>query len=145
MSRRLDWLLPSWLENVDAYSQSIDEDIVSVAYTIIVNLCIFFLCILIFSIIRQYSDDIYTCKLFVAPERTPQKLSTNSWFGWIQDVYFLSDELLVTKAGYESLFFIRFYRLCLKIVLYSSIYCIFILVPINGYFAFTLCICLLDS
>lgn len=130
--RRLDWLLPSWLEDANAYSQSIDEDMISVGYTIAVNLCLLALCILIFSFLRQSSPDIFCAKMFVAPERTPPKLSTKSLFGWMRDFYNLDDELLLTKGGYDQLFLIRFYRLCFRIIAFSCIYCITVLIPLNG-------------
>ena len=79
MHRRLDWLLPSWyrnyhyyylyyyyyyyyyyhydnndnrLEDADAYDQSIDEDMLTVYYTIAVNLIILGFCLIFFSIYR---------------------------------------------------------------------------------------------
>ena len=132
MRRRLDWLLPSWLENVDAYSQSIDADIISVAFTVVVNLCIFTLCVLIFTVIRQYVPDIYHARYFVSPDRVPPRLRIDTWFGWVVDIWKIDDELIISKAGYDALFLIRFYRLCLNILVYSSIFCFIVLIPLDG-------------
>lgn len=130
--RRLDWLLPSWLENANAYSQSTDEDMIDVAYTIIANLALFVIFGSIFTIVRQYNPDMYTPKKFVAPDRTPPRLPNDTWFGWIRDICNLDDDLLIKKGGYDQYFFIRFYRLCLKILLLCCIYCLTVLIPVNG-------------
>jgi hypothetical protein len=132
VNRRLDWLLPSWLENATAYSQSTDEDMTDVGYTIIVNLALFLIFVGAFAIERQYYPDMYYSKIFVAPDRCAPRLSTETWFGWINDMHKLDDELLLKKGGFDQLFLIRFYRLCLKILTYSCIYCIAVLIPING-------------
>ena len=130
--RRLDWLLPSWLEDVNAYGQSTDEDMVDVGWTIAVNVIIFALFVLIFTFVRQGNPDIYCAKKFVQPDRTPSPLSTKTLFGWIYDFYFIDDDTLLRKGGYDELFFIRFYRLCFRILSVSCIYCIGVLIPING-------------
>lgn len=130
--RRLDWLLPSWLENANAYSQSTDEDMIDVAYTIVVNLAIFIIFVGVFTVVRQYYPDMYAAKKFVAPDRVPPNMPNDTWFGWIKDMYYLDDDTLITKGGYDQFFFIRFYRLCLRIILLSCIYCLTVLIPING-------------
>jgi hypothetical protein len=132
MSRRLDWLLPSWLEDVDAYSQSINEDMISVFYTVIVNLCILVLCVLFFSIYRMYNNQLYAPKSDMFPDRTPPKIPNNSLFGWAYDIFVIDDQLIIDKGGYDILFLIRFYRLGFKILMWTSVYCLFVLVPING-------------
>jgi len=110
--RRLDWLIPTcnysfsyspyficylWsiligLEDVDAYSQSIDEDMISVYYTIIVNLLICVICVLAFSLTRKYSsptfrNNLYSPKADIVPEKTPIRLQADSLFGWIHETW----------------------------------------------------------
>lgn len=130
--RRLDWLLPSWLENSNAYSQSTDEDMMDVGYTLLANAIILVIFLITFTIVRQAYPDNYSAKKFPQPDRTPPPLSTETWFGWIYDIYMLDDDLLLKKGGYDQLFFIRFYRLGFKIMLTSCVYCIGVLIPING-------------
>lgn len=130
--RRLDWLLPSWLEDADAYDQSINEDMVTIYYTIAVNLIIFAACILFFSSYRRYNDKIYAPKADFMPTRTPPKMSSDTWFGWIKELYNIDDDVIICKGGYDILFFIRFYRIAFKIFIFFSIYAWGILLPINS-------------
>ena len=137
--RRLDWLLPSWLENVDAYSQSTDEDMTEVFYTVVIDLSIFSLAIAFFVNYRRTNKTIYCPKLALYPEKDIPALSTDSWFGWLQELYSYDDMFLVEKGSFDILFFVRFYRLCFKILICSSIYCWAVLIPINGLVAFLTC------
>ena len=80
------------LEDVDAYSQSIDEDMISVYYTIVVNLIICILCVLFFSFFRRYAPEnlknrLYSPKVDIVPQKTPPRLQSDSLFGWVYDVY----------------------------------------------------------
>lgn len=132
--RRLDWLLPSWLEDVDAFSQTSDEDLIDVAYTILVNLCLLAVCVVVCAILRQKNPEMFIPKRYVAPDRTPaNNIPNNTWFGWLIDLYYLSDELLIDKGGYDAYILIRFYKLCFKILFISSFYCLLILLPLDGY------------
>eukprot|EP01038_Epipyxis_sp_PR26KG_P009590 gene9590-12916_t len=131
-NRRLDWLLPKWLEDVDAYSQSTNEDVVSVAYTFLVNFAIFSICIAIFSAVRRNDENFYRPKVNVLPNKTPPSLTTKSWLGWINELAHINDQIIIDKGGYDVLFLIRFYRLSFRILLYSSIYAWVVLLPLNG-------------
>ena len=130
--RRLDWLLPAWLEDADAYDQSINEDMMTVYYTVAVNVIVLVFCVMFFSIYRRYDDKIYAPKADLMPERTPPKIPNNTTFGWIYDVYSIDDNVLIDKGGYDVLFFIRFYRISFKIFLCFAIYAWGVLLPING-------------
>jgi len=130
--RRLDWLLPAWLEDADAYDQSINEDMVTVYYTVAVNVVICASCVLFFSVYRMYDDKIFCPKAALVPEKTPPKLDNSSLFGWITELFNIDDKVVIDKGGYDVLFFIRFYRLSFKILLCFSIYALGILLPING-------------
>ncbi len=57
-------------------------------------------------------------------------------FGWVGAIWSISDELIIEKGGYDVLFLIRFYRLGFKVLMWSSIYCWLVLVPVNGYSIF---------
>eukprot|EP01036_Dinobryon_divergens_P025868 gene25868-34457_t len=112
-ARRLDWLIPQWLEDVDAYSQSIDEDMISVYYTIVVNLIICILCVLFFSFFRRYAPEdlknrLYSPKIDIVPHKTPPRLRTDSLFGWVYDIYSIDDEVIIEKGGYDVMSIIRF-------------------------------------
>lgn len=96
--RRLDWLLPKWLEDADAYDQSINEDMVTVYYTVAVNIVIFAIFVLFFSWYRRYHPEIYAPKAKLLPHRTPPLLSNSTYFGWIKELYDIDDDVLI-KGG----------------------------------------------
>ena len=130
--RRLDWLLPSWLEDASAYDQSIDEDMETVYYTIAVNVFICTCFVLFYSFYRQHNNKIYTPKADLQPLRTPPLLSTDTLFGWMYELYLIDDEVIIDKAGFDSVFLIRFYRLAFKIFFFFGFYAFGVLLPING-------------
>ena len=132
VSRRLDWLLPSWLEDAAAYDQSIDEDMVTIGYTVAVNLIILILCVGFFSFYRMHDPNIFSPKSEMMPERTPPRLSKSSLFGWMKELYDISDDLIIEKGGYDILFFIRFYRLAFKIFFCFGFYALGVLLPVNA-------------
>ena len=130
--RRLDWLLPSWLEDAGAYDQSIDEDMVTIGYTLLVNIIILFSCGLFFSVYRMYDTQIFAPKCALMPERCPPKLSNTTLFGWVSELFYTDDEMVIAKGGYDILFFLRFYRLAYKIFSVFAIYAWGILLPVNA-------------
>ncbi len=125
-------MLPSWLEDVNAYDQNTDEDMMTVVYTIILNLLVFGICILIFSFTRRSKPSIYCPKQFLKAEKTPKMLENKTSFGWILELYHIDDQTIVRNAGYDVLLFIRFYRLSFKIFFYFALYAWGVLLPING-------------
>lgn len=131
-SRRLDWLLPSWLEDAAAYDQSIDENMVTVGYTVAVNLIILACCLSFFSFYRMHDPNIFSPKSEMMPERTPPRLSKSSLFGWIRELYEINDEVIIDKSGYDILFFLRFYRLAFKIFFWFGIYALGVILPVNA-------------
>jgi Late exocytosis, associated with Golgi transport len=132
VTRRLDWLLPSWLEDVSAYDQSIDENMLTVGYTVAVNIIILVFCLLFFSAYRMYHTRIFAPKADLMPERTPPKLSNTTLFGWIRELIEIGDDVVIEKAGYDILFFLRFYRLAFRIFSVFLMYAAGILLPVNA-------------
>lgn len=129
--RRLDWLLPKWLEDADAYDQSINEDMITVYYTVAVNIVIFVIFVSFFSWYRRYYPEIYAPKARLLPHRTPPLLNNTTYLGWVRELYDIDDDVLIKKGGYDILFFIRFYRLAFRIFIYFAIYAWGVLLPIN--------------
>lgn len=130
--RRLDWLLPQWLEDANAYSQSINEDMLSVVYTFSLNAVIFIAAVVIFSSIRRFNSDVFAPKVNLMLKRTPPKLPNDTMFGWVRHLWSIDDDTIIETSGYDVLFFLRFYRLCFKIIAYAAIYCWFVLLPVDG-------------
>lgn len=131
MSRRLDWLLPSWLENSNAFDQSMDEDMTSIGYTILFNVVIWTICVMLFSVYRRYDPKLYSPKVDMFPDKTLPRLSHDSYFGWVFELYNITDDQIIEKAGYDQLFLIRFYRLSFKIFSTFAIYAWGIVLPVN--------------
>ena len=130
--RRLDWLLPSWLEDSSAFDQSEDENLSTVGYTVAFNIVVFIACVLFYASYRRVDDRIYAPKCDMMPDRTPPKLSNKTYFSWVSELYNISDEFVIEKAGYDVLFLIRFYRLAFKIFAWFSIYGLLVILPINA-------------
>lgn len=130
--RRLDWLLPSWLEDVNAYDQSIDEDMTTVYYTIAVNVAILVACVLFFAYYRMKHPEMFCPKAKLAPEKTPPPIPNDTMFGWVWDIFNIDDDTVIAKGGYDVLFLIRFYRLSFKIFFFFAFYALGVLLPING-------------
>jgi Late exocytosis, associated with Golgi transport len=131
-SRRLDWLLPAWLEDAAAYDQSMDENMVTIGYTVAINTIILFFCVIAFSFYRMYDDHIFAPKVAMMPDRTPARLSNSTLFAWIKELWDIDDDVIIAKSGYDILFFIRFYRLAFKIFAWFGIYAWGVLLPVNA-------------
>ena len=126
-SRRLDWLLPKWLEDSAAFDQSRDISMGVIAVYFVVNITFGIICILIFSFIRRRKPNIYATKSV-----TPPALNSTSILGWMWSLFFLEEAEIVDKAGYDVLILTRFYKLCLKIFTSFSIFAFGLILPLNG-------------
>lgn len=131
-ARRLDWLLPTWLEDTAAYDQPIDENMVTIGYTVVVNLVILVSCIIFFSFYRMHDENIFAPLCLMRPDKTPERLSNTTLFGWVKELWDIDDEAVIKKAGYDILFFIRFYRLGFKIFFWFGLYALGVILPINA-------------
>ncbi|GMI08684.1 hypothetical protein TrLO_g12663 [Triparma laevis f. longispina] len=65
------------------------------------------------------------------PNLVPVPLPRNSFTGWIKICFYMSDEEIVTRVGYDSLIFLRFHRLALRCLLKISVFSFFVLLPVN--------------
>jgi hypothetical protein len=130
--RRLDWLLPSWLEDVSAYSQSSNEDLTSVGWSVLINTIVGSTFLVWFIIYRRHNLTIYCPKIPLYPGKTPAPLKTDTYFGWIFELMEMDDQVLIDKGSFDILFFVRFYRLCFKILAFTALYCWAVLIPVNG-------------
>lgn len=138
-SRRLDWLLPAWLEDANAFDQSMDEGMSTVAYTILFNVVIFLFFIVFFSIYRRYDPKAFTPKVDMFPKSLP-RIPNDSYFGWIRDLYNITEEQILSTGNgcYDQLFLLRFYKFSFKVFLYFSIYAWLVILPVNRYVVFVL-------
>lgn len=88
--RRLDWLLPKWLEDPNAFAQNKNLDISTIFQTFFYNFLIFLCCLLFFSIYRQYNEYIFSPKVDLLPENTLPRMPNDSLFGWIRNLWNIS-------------------------------------------------------
>jgi hypothetical protein len=105
---------------------------ITVYYTIAVNVVCFAFFVVFFSVYRTRNLAMFTPKAGIMPDRTPALLENETFFGWVTQLYSIDDDILRTKGGYDILFFIRFYRLAFKIFAFFAIYAWGVLLPING-------------
>jgi len=115
MSRRLDWLLPSWLEDSSAFDQDESIDIAIVSLIFALNVILFAALISMFAYVRQHYPLIYRPKGEILPDQTPPPLPSDSWWGWVIPLYNISDQTVIDYAGYDAIIALRFtFSLILK-------------------------------
>jgi hypothetical protein len=129
--RKLDWLLPSYLENADAFDQDSDITLAVLYIMLLYNVLFLALCLLLFGYVRMKNPDVYNPKSKRHPARVPPPLPNATLWDWIVPLIRISDEVVIEKGGYDIYFFIRFYKLSFKICAIFSIYGFFVLIPIN--------------
>ena len=123
---------PAWLTDYGSFNQISNEDLGMVAYTFVI--CIFSIAIywFIFSYGRMYNDTLYAPRTEYDPKNAPKKLSNNNMYSWMWELYNISDETILKKSGYDTLTFVRFYRLNYRIFATFAIYAFLVLLPVNG-------------
>eukprot|EP01041_Mallomonas_annulata_P009540 gene9540-19834_t len=126
MSRRLDFLLPKWLEDTDAYAQRSDVNLGVLGLYVVVNIFIGLVCILFFSWLRKSNP-----KLFALKALTPPLLPYDDIYSWIIVLYYIDEAAILKYSGFDVLFLIRFYHLALRIFVDFCIYAFIVLMPIN--------------
>lgn len=130
-SRRLDWLLPSWLEDYDAYLQSADESLNVVLVSTAINFGILVICIIWFSVERYFRPRMYSPLWYLYPDKSATPMPSAPMFAWMVELFNIEEDLIVEKAGYDVLYFIRFYKLSFKIFASVAIYTLIVILPIN--------------
>lgn len=98
VQRRLDWLLPAWLENYDAFMQSSDESMGVVAISTAVNFGILFVCIIWFSIERYFRPRIYSPLYYLFPSTAAEPLPSAPIFGWMVDLWNIEEDTIIEKV-----------------------------------------------
>jgi hypothetical protein len=74
---------------------------------------------------------VYAPKRDLPNQKSPLPLSNDTLFGWIKELYLITDDVIIEKAGYDCMFLIRFYRLAFKIFFCFASYAWIVLLPIN--------------
>ena len=129
--RRLDWLLPAWLENYDAFMQSSDESMDVIGFSVLLNFGVLVFCILWFSIERYFRPKVFSPLSNMFPENSAKPLVSSPIFFWMIELWKIEEDMIIDKGGYDILYFIRFYKLSMKIFGSFALYAFAVILPIN--------------
>jgi hypothetical protein len=127
--RRLSFL-PSYVEDVEAFREtSMSFATLAMLFTILTcTFAIFMSC---------FYHNQKTSPLFISPRRhrlpklVPPPLPVDSALGWVKICFFLSDEEIINRIGYDALIFLRFHRLALRCIVKMSVFSFIVLLPLN--------------
>ncbi len=123
---------PAYLSNYDSFNQSINENMNQVGYTLLVNLIVILVFWLIFSYKRMHDANLFAPKALLKGERTPPALSNKNLYSWMRELWNITDADILKYGGFDTLTFIRFYRLNYKIFGVFAIFAMLVLLPVNG-------------
>mmetsp|Transcript_28583 Transcript_28583/g.37431 ORF Transcript_28583/g.37431 Transcript_28583/m.37431 type:complete len:872 (-) Transcript_28583:241-2856(-) len=132
--RRLDWLIPSWLEDSTAYDQSENLDLDTIGLTFLLNAIAALIFITIIGKLRKNPDHPYrySPRRLHLPKQTPPDLPKTGIFSWILPCFSISYEDILYYAGLDALMYIRFHYLGLKVCAIFAVYGLCVLIPINA-------------
>lgn len=101
----------------------------------------FFLAVIAFVMIGTFVScfmhSLLTSPLFTSARRhrlpllVPPPLPTRTFLGWAKACFYMSDEEIVRRVGYDSLIFLRFHRLSLRCLVKISLFSLLVLLPVN--------------
>jgi len=128
--RRLDSILPSYAVDVTAFRET------SMSFLTLVMLFTIMSCVLIVFLSCFYHNQ-KTSPLFISPRRhrlpklVPPPLPVDGTFSWIKVCFYMSDEEIINRIGFDSLIFLRFHRLALRCIVKMSVFSFIVLLPLN--------------
>eukprot|EP00934_Nitzschia_sp_Nitz4_P003426 Nitzschia sp. Nitz4//scaffold25_size161228//3967//7344//NITZ4_002409-RA/size161228-processed-gene-0.175-mRNA-1//-1//CDS//3329544523//3416//frame0 len=130
--RRLtfDFIMPNYDENPYAYQQT------TLSFAALTMLFVIMTCILLIFMSCFYHNQ-KTSPLFISPRRhrlpklVPPPMPVDGYFEWIKVCFFLSDEEIIQRVGFDTLIFLRFHRLALRCIVKMSIFSFIVLLPLN--------------
>eukprot|EP00550_Attheya_septentrionalis_P011715 CAMPEP_0198302568 /NCGR_PEP_ID=MMETSP1449-20131203/55697_1 /TAXON_ID=420275 /ORGANISM="Attheya septentrionalis, Strain CCMP2084" /LENGTH=1146 /DNA_ID=CAMNT_0044004955 /DNA_START=194 /DNA_END=3634 /DNA_ORIENTATION=- len=127
--RRLSFL-PKYVLDVSLYHET-SMSFASFAMLFLIMGCIF----LVF--LSCFYHNQKTSPLFISPRRhrlpklVPPPLPVDSAFSWIRICFYMSDEEIINRIGYDSLIFLRFHRLALRCIVKMSLFSFIVILPLN--------------
>jgi hypothetical protein len=128
-TRRLS-VLPNYVEDVSAFRET------SMSLSTLGMLFMILTCILAIFMSCFYHNQ-KTSPLFISPRRhrlpklVPPPLPVDGALSWVKICFFLSDEEIINRIGYDSLIFLRFHRLALRCIVKMSVFSFIVLLPLN--------------
>jgi len=127
--RRLGFL-PNYVEDVSAFRET------SMSFATLTMLFTIMTCVMIVFLSCFYHNQ-QTSPLFSSPRRhrlprlVPPPLPVDGTFSWIKVCFYMSDEELINRVGFDALIFIRFHRLSLRCIVKMSVFSFIVLLPLN--------------
>ena len=127
--RRLN-LFPEYISNVHVYRDT------SMSFATLVMLYVTLGAVFLIFLSCFYHNQ-KTSPLFISPRRhrlpklVPPPLPVDGYFSWVKVCFYLSDEEIVRRVGFDCLIFLRFHRLALRCIVKMSIFSFLVLLPLN--------------
>uniref|UniRef100_A0A6U6K111 CSC1/OSCA1-like 7TM region domain-containing protein n=2 Tax=Odontella aurita TaxID=265563 RepID=A0A6U6K111_9STRA len=127
--RRLGFL-PNYIEDVGAFRET------SMSFLTLLMLFTIMICLFLVLMSCFYHNQ-KTSPLFISPRRhrlpklVPPPLPVDSFFSWVRVCFYLSDEEIIERIGWDCLIFIRFHRLALRCIVKMSAFSFVVLLPLN--------------
>mmetsp|Transcript_11636 Transcript_11636/g.29438 ORF Transcript_11636/g.29438 Transcript_11636/m.29438 type:complete len:1131 (+) Transcript_11636:250-3642(+) len=129
LHRRLGFL-PEYVENASAYRET------SMSFATLITLFASMSCIFVVFLSCFYHNQ-KTSPLFISPRRhrlprlVPPPLPIDGYFDWVKVCFFLSDQEIIQRIGYDALIFLRFHRLALRCIVKMFVFSFLVLLPLN--------------
>jgi len=128
--RRRLGILPSYIEDVSAFRET------SMSFASFFMLFFMMACLASVFLSCFYHNQ-KTSPLFISPRRhrlpklVPPPLPVDGIFSWIKICFYVSDEEIINRVGFDSMIFIRFHRLALRCIVRMSVFSFALLLPLN--------------
>jgi Calcium-dependent channel, 7TM region, putative phosphate/Late exocytosis, associated with Golgi transport/Cytosolic domain of 10TM putative phosphate transporter len=128
--RRLNFL-PNYVSDITSLSKETSMSFITliVLFVSMVTLSFIFL--------SCFYHNQKTSPLFISPRKhrlpnlVPPALPIDGYFAWIKICFYISDEEIIHRIGYDSLIFLRFHRLALRCIVKMSVFSFIVLLPLN--------------
>lgn len=127
--RRLGFL-PSYVSNVKSFKET------SMSFATLIMLFVCMMSVFLIFLSCFYHNQ-KTSPLFISPRRhrlpklVPPALPVDGYFSWMRICFYVSDEEIINRIGYDSLIFLRFHRLALRCIVKMSVFSFVVLLPLN--------------
>lgn len=127
--RRLGFL-PSYVSNVKAFKET------SMSFATLIMLFVTMFTVFLVFLSCFYHNQ-KTSPLFISPRRhrlprlVPPALPVDGYVSWVRVCFYMSDEEILHRIGYDSLIFLRFHRLALRCIFKMSVFSYTVLLPLN--------------
>jgi Calcium-dependent channel, 7TM region, putative phosphate/Late exocytosis, associated with Golgi transport/Cytosolic domain of 10TM putative phosphate transporter len=131
MHRRLGFL-PKYVQDVNTFRDT------SMSFATLIMLFLTFTAVFLIFLSCFYHNQ-KTSPLFISPRRhrlpklVPPPLPVDGYLGlkWVKVCFYLSDEEIINRVGFDSLVFLRFHRLALRCIVKMSAFSFVVLLPLN--------------